>query len=86
MTGNLANKQVTEEPAGILGSQSSDLFGSKHAALGTVQGDSCDRGVEQTADHITSPISRPPKGINGIIYMDDKTRARLENNALDIHV
>ena len=44
---------------------------------------------EQTADHITSgrcPIYRPPEGINGLIVLDDETRAWLENNALDIWV
>ena len=51
--------------------------------------DSCECGAEQTVDHITSgrcPIYRPPKGINGLIVLDDETRAWLENNALDIRV
>ena len=40
-----------------------------------------------TADHITSgrcPIYRPPEGIDGLIDLDDETRAWLENNALDM--
>ena len=48
-----------------------------------------DNGAEQTSDHITSgrcPIYRPPEGINGLIVLDDETRARLEDNALDIWV
>ena len=32
------------------------------------------------------PIYRPPEGINGLIVLDDETRAWLENNALDIWV
>ena len=49
--------------------------------------ESCDCGAEQTADHIPSgrcPIYRPPEGINGLIDLDDETRAWLENNALAI--
>ena len=49
--------------------------------------DSCECGAEQTADHITSgrcPIYRPPEGINGLIVLDDETRAWLENNTLDV--
>ena len=49
--------------------------------------DSCDCGVEQTADHITSgpcPIYRPSKGNTGLIDLDDETQTWLENNDLDI--
>ena len=51
--------------------------------------DSCDCGAEQTVHHITSglcPIYRSPEGRNGIIDLDDKTRAWLESNALDMRV
>ena len=56
---------------------------------GLSKSDSCDCGAEQTADHITSgrcPIYRPHQGINGLIDLDDETRAWLENNGLDIWV
>ena len=64
-------------------------FGANMLRWGLSTNDNCDCGTEQTADHITSgrcPIYRPPEGINGLIVLDDETRAWLENNALDIWV
>ena len=64
-------------------------FGANMLRWGLSTNDSCECGAEQTADHITSgrcPIYRPPEGINGLIVLDDETRAWLENNALDICV
>ena len=34
----------------------------------------------------TSPVDTVPSGINGLIDLDDKTRAWLKNNGLDISV
>ena len=62
-------------------------FGANMLRWGLSTNDSCECGAEQTADHITSgrcPIYRPPEGINGLIVLDNETRAWLENNALDI--
>ena len=64
-------------------------FGANMLRWGLSTNDSCECGAEETADHITSgrcPIYRPPEGINGLIVLDDETRAWLENNALDIWV
>ena len=55
-------------------------FGANMLRWGLSTNDSCDCGAEQTADHITSgrcPIYRPPEGINGLIVLDDETRAML---------
>ena len=62
-------------------------FGANMLRWGLSMNDSCDCGAEQTADHTTSgrcPIYRPHEGINGLIVLNDETRAWLENNALDI--
>ena len=62
-------------------------FGANMLRWGLSTNDSCECGAEQTADHITSgccPIYRPPEVINGLIVLDDETRAWLENSALDI--
>ena len=57
-------------------------FGANILRWGLSTNDSCDCHAEQTADHITSggcPIYRPLEGSNGIIDLDDETRAQLED-------
>ena len=62
-------------------------FGANVLRWGLSMSDTCDCGAEQTTDHITSgrcPVYRPPEVMNGLIDLDDKTRAWLENNALGV--
>ena len=47
----------------------------------------CECGAsEQTADHIisTCPLHRAPKGIQGLLVLDDDTRRWLKINAVNI--
>ena len=64
--------------------------GRLHSSMykwGVAPSPNCECGAsEQTADHIisTCPLHRAPKGIQGLLVLDDDTRRWLKINAVNI--
>ena len=62
-------------------------FHSSMYKWGAAPSPNCECGAsEQTADHIisTCPLHRAPKGIQGLLVLDDDTRRWLKINAVNI--
>ena len=62
-------------------------FHSSMCKWGAAHSPNCECGAsEQTADHIisTCPLHRAPKGIQGLLVLDDDTRRWLKINAVSI--